>query len=158
MQKQSIKQKHFQVLSACVQASNHYLQKGSTTTSSSMKTSTLVCLEAALVHFEPSGRTLCSVAVTCKYKDLTRSPVWKYSGAFWENSLCKDWWGTLAMTQRSLQACQLVSVQLKSAPQNFYRCADTHSNTGWHEFPASLQTSTPFLNILLDMQCVRSSP
>lgn len=120
------------------------------TASTVMKTSTLMCLEAALEHFEQSGWTLRSVTAACNSKDLIKTPVWKYSGAFWKNSLCEQWWGTLAMTQRSLKACQLVSVQLKSALQNFYCCADTHSYTGWHEFPAPLQTSTPFLNIILD--------
>lgn len=115
--KQSIKQKHFQVFSPCVQASNHYLQRGYMAAPTVMKTSTVFCLQAALEHFEQSGWTLRSVTATCKNKDLIKTPVWKYSGAFWKNSLCEQWWGTLAMTQRSLKACQLFSVPLKSALQ-----------------------------------------
>lgn len=80
---------------------NYFLQRGSTANWSTMKTSTLACLEAMTTEQWALSRV-----VTLRHKDLIGSLVWKYSGALWQNSLCKSWWEPLVMTQRSQQACQ----------------------------------------------------
>lgn len=57
-------------------------------------------------------------STTCKSKDLIRSPVWKCSLALLCFALLGVYslmMGTLAMTPRSLEACQLVSTRLASA-------------------------------------------
>lgn len=130
----------------CMWASNHYLQKGLTW--SVVKTSSLAWLEGASKPFFCS-RTLCSVATTCKYKDLIRSPVWgKYCRAFLREvpphgTRWEPWrWRRGARRPVSLSPC---SSNQHLALREPLRClADTKS-------PPSLQTSTHSLNIILDM-------
>lgn len=122
MQKQrSIQQKCFQAFSACNQPNNHYLSYRKLHLKVLPKTSTL---------WSPlSGTGRLSVDATCTTKTSSSLAVWKCSGAFWENSLCKTWWEPLRWHGK---ACRPVSsswcdLNQHLAPENVRCCTGTHS-------------------------------
>lgn len=89
-----------------------------------------------------------------RYKELIGSHVWKYSGALLREFPLQELMGTLVMTQRSLQACQLglhaaqISTQLWRTSTDALTRTRTPADTNLQH---QLQISTQSLNIILDM-------
>lgn len=130
MQKQgSIQQSCFQAFSACYQPNNHYLSYRKLLQPLEVSQKHLPYSCCALKHFEWNRQTLGTEDATCSTKTSSSLTVWKCSGAFWENSLCKTWWEPLRWHGKACRPVSLSWCNLNQhlASENVRCCTGTHS-------------------------------